>query len=156
MDATLRDTAEIVVFPPAIFLIALAVGIGLDSWWPAAALPRGLQYGLGTALIGAGLIVAAFAWHSINQAATSFDTGRPATKLVTTGPFRYSRNPMYLAMLSLFAGIGVAVDNLWILGLTPALFAIVHYGVIRPEEHCLEARFGAAYRDYAATVGRWL
>ena len=156
MRDTLRDMGEIVVFPPAIFMISLAVGLGFDSWWPAAVLPNGLQYGLGAALIGASLILSAFVFRSFHQAATGFDTGRATTKLITTGPFRFSRNPMYLAMLAMFAGIAVALDSLWVLGLTLPLFAVVHYGVVRPKERCLEASFGAAWRDYAASVGRWL
>ena len=153
---TLRDMGEIVVFPPAIFMISLAVGLGFDSWWPAAVLPNGLQYGLGAGLIGASLILAAFVFRSFHQSATSFDTGLPDTKLITTGPYRFSRNPLYLAMLAMFAGIAMAVNSLWVLGLTLPLFAIVHYGVVRAEERCLEASFGAVWRDYAASVGRWM
>ena len=156
MRDTWRDMGEIVVFPPAIFMISLAVGLGFDSWWPAAVLPSGLQYGLGIALIGASLILAASVFHSFHRVPNSFDTGRPARQLISTGPFRYSRNPMYLAMLAMFAGIGVAVDSLWVLGLTLPLFAIFHYGVVRAEEYRLEASFGAVWRDYAASVGRWL
>ncbi len=156
MRDTMRETGEIVVFPPAIFMISLAVGIGFDSWWPAAVLPNGLQYGLGAVLIGASLILAALVFQSFHAAAASFEPGRPATKLITTGPFRLSRNPMYLAMLAMFAGIGVAVDSLWVLGLTLPLFVVVHYGVVRAEERSLEASFGSAWRDYAAAVGRWL
>lgn len=90
------------------------------------------------------------------SARTSFDVRKPTTVLITDGPFRFSRNPGYLALSLLYAGIAVIADSLWVLALlAPALF-VMHYGVIAREELYLERKFGSQYLEYKARVRRWL
>ena len=76
--------------------------------------------------------------------------------LVTTGIHGWSRNPIYVGMLLIYAGIGVAARSPWILILVLPLFVILRYGVVAREEAYLERRFGDSYRDYKARVRRWL
>ena len=90
------------------------------------------------------------------RARTSFDVRKPSTSLITTGPFRFSRNPIYLAMTLLQLGIGIAVDGVWILAALVRALVAMHYGVIVREERYLERKFGDAYRGYKTSVRRWL
>ena len=90
-----------------------------------------------------------------NRAGTNVPTYRPTTALVTGGPYRYSRNPLYISLFLAYAGIGIVADNLWILALGVPLFLIMRYGVVAREERYLERKFGQAYRDYKASVRRW-
>ncbi len=81
---------------------------------------------------------------------------QPSTAIITTGPFRYSRNPAYVALTLLCVGLGVLLDNPWILVLLLPAVLLVHFGVVRREERYLERRFGEEYRRYKASVRRWL
>jgi len=80
----------------------------------------------------------------------------PATALVTTGPYRYTRNPMYLGLAFLYAGIALAFGLLWALAALPVVLLVVDRVVIPPEERHLEAQFGDEYRAYKSRVRRWI
>lgn len=77
------------------------------------------------------------------------------TTLVTVGPYRYSRNPMYVGWTVGYLGVAVLADTTWPLALLPVVVGLVHRDV-RREERALAARFGAEYRDYRAAVRRYL
>ncbi len=83
-------------------------------------------------------------------------TGQPTAALVSRGPYRFSRNPIYLSMSLLHAGIAIAADNIWMLGLLPPVMLIINYGVIVREEAYLERAFGDEYRAYKTRARRWL
>jgi protein-S-isoprenylcysteine O-methyltransferase Ste14 len=84
------------------------------------------------------------------------DPGRPTSKLVKTGVFAISRNPLYLASVILFLGIALTLNMLWAVAMLILSITICHYVLIIPEEKYLAAKFGEVYRDYTATVHRWL
>jgi protein-S-isoprenylcysteine O-methyltransferase Ste14 len=77
-------------------------------------------------------------------------------QIVSSGVYRFTRNPMYLGLAAIQLGIGVALGNGWIVALVPAVLAAVHVLAIRPEEAYLERKFGDAYRQYKRSVRRWL
>ncbi len=78
------------------------------------------------------------------------------TRIITTGPYRFSRNPSYVSLTMLYLGIAIAADSVWVLaGLIPTL-VVMHYGVILREEEYLEAKFGQEYLRYKRSVPRWL
>jgi protein-S-isoprenylcysteine O-methyltransferase Ste14 len=83
-------------------------------------------------------------------------SNQPVRALVTTGIHGWSRNPIYVGMFLLYAGIGIAAPSPWVLILALPLVVILRYGVVAREEAYLERRFGDAYRDYKARVRRWL
>jgi protein-S-isoprenylcysteine O-methyltransferase Ste14 len=112
-------------------------------------------------MVGAVLIAIAV-WLSLwgvrvmHRAGTSEKTSLPTTALVTTGPFRYSRNPLYVSLTLAYLGIAVAAQSLWALALLIVVLAVVQRGVIDREERYLERRFGADYLRYKERVRRWI
>ncbi len=90
------------------------------------------------------------------RAGTNIETHRPTETIVTDGPYRYSRNPLYIGLMSLYSGAAVMGDSLWVLGLLAPLLVVMHFGVILREEAYLERKFGDVYRAYRARVRRWL
>lgn len=81
---------------------------------------------------------------------------KPTRAVVTTGPYTFSRNPMYVSMILVYAGIALIVNTIWPLAFLPVALAALHYGVTRREERYLEKLFGDWYRQYRARVRRWL
>jgi len=150
------DTPGVIAFPPLIYLLAIACGWALEQAWATPALPAGWRQGVGAALFAAGIALAVWAFPQFIRHKTHVSVHRPATALITAGPYRHSRNPLYLALALLQAAIGVTAGLGWVLVLLAPALAVVHYGVIRREERYLERRFGQAYRDYQAAVRRWL
>lgn len=150
-----HDVPGVIARPPLIYLGFLIAGFALDFIWPVAVLPAGVQYVAGIGLIVVGVVIFASAIREFRRAGTSFRTHEPDTAIITGGPFRFSRNPIYLGFGLFFAGIAVAADNLWALALLLPVLIVIHYGVIAREERYLEAKFGEAYLGYKASVRRW-
>jgi protein-S-isoprenylcysteine O-methyltransferase Ste14 len=145
--------------PPLLYLACLGLGFSLDRLLP---LPLafaevgliGWTAGGGLILIGVAVVVAGV--RNFSRAATPVPSNQPVRALVTTGIHGRSRNPIYVGMCLLYAGIGIAARSPWVLILALPLFIILRYGVVAREETYLERRFGDAYRDYKARVRRWL
>jgi protein-S-isoprenylcysteine O-methyltransferase Ste14 len=110
----------------------------------------------GGGLILLGVAIAAAGVRNFSRAATPVPTNQPVRALVTTGIHGWSRNPIYVGMFVIYAGIGLAARSPWVLVHTLPLAITVRYGVVAREEAYLERRFGDAYRDYKARVRRWL
>ncbi len=147
------QTFEVVFGIP--FLAAIALQKAVPFSLPRGFLTRAFIIG-GTALIilGAALVILArreFARHS-----QPTDPGRPTSKVITTGVFSFSRNPLYLGGLCILAGIALAANLPWVLVLLLPSLVACHYILIAPEEKHLAAKFGDEYRTYAASVHRWL
>jgi protein-S-isoprenylcysteine O-methyltransferase Ste14 len=154
------DTAGIPFPPPLAFLSGLAVGFGLQHFIPLPLLridsgAEALAW-TGTALILLGAALAASAFIFFHQARTSPFPERPSTSLIERGPFKVTRNPLYISMSLIHAGISLFANALWpLLFLAPAIFAIRRF-VIAREERYLLLRFGANYESYCGRVRRWL
>jgi protein-S-isoprenylcysteine O-methyltransferase Ste14 len=142
--------------PPLVFLAAILAGLGLERAWPLAFLPSGLPAELGAPL--ALLAGALFAWslRSFRRAGTSVRGSQPTRTLVRSGPYRFTRNPIYLAFSLLQLGIAVWVDGAWLLVTLAGALALVACVVVPREERYLAARFAAEYGAYRARVPRWL
>ena len=136
-------------------LVAIALQLTVPISFPIERLTPLFLLG-GAALIIAGVIVVILARRELAQYKQPTDPGLPTSKLVTTGVFSLSRNPLYLGGVSFLAGIALLLNLPWVLLLLlPALVAC-HYLLIVPEERYLTAKFGERYRVYAASVRRWL
>jgi protein-S-isoprenylcysteine O-methyltransferase Ste14 len=156
MSESGQDDAGIKVRPPFIYLAFLLAGFGINYAWPAALFPESLRYGIGGLLIGLGLILAASAFAQFRRAKTPFRLNRPTTAIVTSGPFRYTRNPLYLALTLVYAGIACIGNSGWSLILLVPVLLIIRYAVIAREERYLERKFGDEYLRYKASVRRWV
>lgn len=155
-----RDAAAVRVFPPAVPLLAILLGIGLERLVPlrvGSALPAPARYWLGGAIaLGAIAVLGAWSVVLMRRSGQSENPWSPTIRIVDRGPFRVSRNPMYLQMLLVCVGVAVALGNVWILLLTPLAGWVLQRLAIRPEEAYLERKFGEEYRAYQRRVRRWL
>jgi len=121
------------------------------------ALPgRDTRLAVGLALVVVALALFTAAYRAFRAAGTNVETNKPSTAVVTGGPYRLSRNPIYVSMAALLAGIGIAVGSIWVTAMVVPFAAIVPFGVIAREERYLEVKFGDEYRRYRARVRRWM
>ncbi len=151
------DAANLgLVRPPLVYLTSTALGLAIHYAWPVRFVPPSLSPPVGAmlALLGVGLFVAAV--RTLRAAGTPVPGNQPTTVIVRTGPYRFSRNPIYLAFSLFQLGLAVWVNSVGLLiTLVPAvgLMALV---VIPREERYLEARFPSEYSSFRAAVRRWL
>ena len=155
-----RDAAAVRIFPPAIPLLTVVAGVGLNRLWPidpGFEFPAPERYWIG-GLIVAGAVLG-LGWQAVVQlrrTGQSENPWKPTTEIVRRGPFRFTRNPMYLQMVLVCIGIAIALMNLWILILTPVCAGLLQKCAIVPEERYLERKFGETYLAYKRNVRRWL
>lgn len=151
------DAANLgLVRPPFVYLGSIALGLVIHAAWPARFLPPpvGTPAGFILILVAVGLFVSAV--HSFRTAGTPVPGDQPTTAIVRAGPYRFSRNPIYLAFSLFHLGLAVWVNSLGlVMTLVPAV-ALMALVVIPREERYLEARFPSEYSSYRATVRRWL
>ncbi len=151
-----RDAPGVIAPPPIIYALALLLGFALEAVLPSPELGGALRIPLGAVLLALGLGLAAAFFSAFRHAGTPVDVRRATTTLVTSGPYRLSRNPGYLSLALLYAAIAILADAPWALAaLAPALI-VVDRGVIAREERYLERKFGEQYLRYKATTRRWL
>ena len=150
------DNPGVAVFPPLLFLVALIVMLVLRYFWPLAIGGRPLTVVLGIVL--AALAVAIIVWgrSTMLRGGTNVNPTLPTTTIITSGPFGFTRNPLYLGLMGLLLGIGLLFDTWWAVVALIASFPILHYGVVLREEAYLERKFGESYRAYKASVRRYL
>lgn len=145
------------ILPPAPYAAALVAGWWLDRRVQALPLDWGVTTRpLGWLLVGVGVVL--FAWTLVTFARhrTTVNPYKAASALCTDGPFRFSRNPIYLGDWFILGGVALLLETAWPLVFAPLVWALLRYGVIRHEEAHLEARFGDDYRAYKSRVRRWL
>ncbi|MCZ6590803.1 MAG: isoprenylcysteine carboxylmethyltransferase family protein [Alphaproteobacteria bacterium] len=142
--------------PPIIYAVCFLAGLGLDGLWPVPLLPVAVQYSVGVAFMVAGLALFVWALREFTRAQTAVTHHRPTTGIVTTGPFGFSRNPIYVAMTAVYLGAASAVDGVLVLVLVLPAIVAIHTLVIPKEETFLEKTFGDDYRRYKSTVRRWI
>lgn len=158
MSAEPKDGASVRFPPPFVPLIALGLGLLVHAFvWPWP-LPVGgaLRWGLGGLLVALGVALMAAAIGLFQRTGQDPKPWKATPEIITTGIYRHTRNPMYLGMGLLQAGIGVALANAWVVVLVPVTCAVIARTAIRHEEAYLERKFGAPYTDYKRSVRRWL
>lgn len=143
-------------FPPGLFAGFLVVSLALHRLMPFTVLPRGLSIAVGRALAVLGLALGATSIRTMRSAHQPVDPRHPTTQLVTNGPYRYSRNPIYVGMTLLYSGISIFAGAVWPLLMLPSVLYVLKKGMIEGEERYLEHRFGDSYMEYKARVRRWL
>ena len=153
---TERDIPGVIAPPPLIFLAGLLIGFGLDYLFPYPLLPNTVQYWVGGVLIVVSILLVLPAFREFRRAGTAVNPRKSTTAVITGGTFRFTRNPLYVALAMLIAGVAVAADSVFVLAMLYPVLLVIRYGVIAREERYLEAKFGQAYMDYQARVRRWL
>jgi len=152
----LPDRPGVVALPPLIYLAALILGVALQQFVPIPLpVPTAARWIAGVAGL-AGAIFMATARFTFVRAGTNVNPMKPAISLVANGPFRFSRNPMYVGMATAFTGLALATRIGWLLVLMIPVLALMHWGVILREERYLGAKFGAEYEAYRGRVRRYL
>ena len=145
-----------VVRPPLVYLSSVVAGTVLDVVWPLPFLPRALALPVGSSLVVIAMALFSYSVRQLRTAGTPVPGNRPTTVIVRTGPYRFGRNPIYLAFSLLHLGIAIWVDSLWLIASLVAAVGLMALVVIPREERYLERRFGAEYLDYKASARRWL
>jgi protein-S-isoprenylcysteine O-methyltransferase Ste14 len=155
-----NDAAAVRVFPPAVPALTVLIGVGLNRVWPidlGFALPVPQRYWIGGAIVVAAVLGLGL-WSVVlfRRSGQSENPWKPTPQIVERGPFRLTRNPMYLQMVLVCVGVAVILMNWWILVLTPVGAWSLQRLAILPEEAYLERKFGDAYLGYKRRVRRWL
>ncbi len=149
------DIAHVIAPPPLIYLVPLAGALLLNRWAPLPGLPAPWRWVVGALFLVLGGMLGT-AISAFRRARTKPQPWLPTTALVVDGPYRFTRNPMYLGFTLIYSGIAVLANSTWPFVLLPAVLVVMQLFVIRREERYLERKFGDAYRAYCARVRRWL
>ena len=157
--ANSKDIPGVIAPPPLIAAGTLLLGLALDWLLPSAVLagllPVSARVVIGLVLIVGGGALSFIGSRTFTQAGTNVPPWEPALKLVTTGPYQWLRNPMYVGGIGLLAGIAILIASDWLLVLLVPAGLLLHYGVVLREERYLARKFGESYRQYKATVPRY-
>lgn len=158
MNTQKKDRANIIAPPPLLFFMCLSAGAVLSSLFPETTMAGSWAFRLipGFILLSLAGFIAFFAFRRFKIHETPFDPYKKTVQLIQDGPFRFSRNPLYLALMLLFAGFTFLVASVWMVLLMAVFFMLLVYGVIRPEERYLKEKFGEDYLRYKKSVRRWL
>jgi protein-S-isoprenylcysteine O-methyltransferase Ste14 len=155
-----RPTSPGVWFPPpSLFVAGFLLALALDRWVFSIRLGGASRPTLvvaGWLLTAAGISVMLWAMLTFTFARTAILPSRPASTIVATGPFRYSRNPMYMGLSSIYIGLSLLMGRAWPIMLLPLVLLSLYALVIQREEHYLDAAFGEEYAAYRSRVRRWL
>lgn len=156
------STAGVLARPILMFPVALLIGLSLDHVvllpfpFPRESTAHWITAALAGAMLFAGILTFVAGARAFAQASTPLPTNRPTSSLVTTGIYRWSRNPIYVALLFIYVSVGLLVRSSWIMLWIIPLWLIVRYGVVSVEELYLQTRFGEDYVSYKRQVRRWL
>lgn len=157
-DTENSDGAAVQFPPPFVPVIALVLGIIMQLWiFPLKLSLEGVpRYGVAGLLFGSGLLLMAAAFGNFRRTGQDPKPWATTPEIIAMGIYQFTRNPMYVSMGLLQAGVGFALSNGWLLLLVPVTWAVIYFIAIRHEESYLEGKFGSVYTDYKASVRRWL
>ncbi|MFQ6678621.1 MAG: methyltransferase family protein [Fidelibacterota bacterium] len=142
--------------PPLIFLFWIIAGYGVQQVWPMEIENNSFSHLVGWSLVIVGIITILTIRRAFTRAGTSIEPWDSTSKIITTGFYAYSRNPIYISFCIVSLGIGVLLNSVWvIISFMPSL-SIIYFMAIKKEEAYLEAKFGAEYIEYKNKVRRWL
>jgi protein-S-isoprenylcysteine O-methyltransferase Ste14 len=154
-----HDTAGVIAPPPLIALAAVLVGVALDWLLPAyvltVLLSLEVRIVIGVLLVAAATALAVSGSRSFVRSGTNVNPFKPSSALVTTGIYSHLRNPMYVGLAFMVAGIGIALGSDWTLVMLVAAALTIHFGVVKREERYLSAKFGEPYLRYMVSVPRY-
>jgi protein-S-isoprenylcysteine O-methyltransferase Ste14 len=151
-----HDNPGVIAPPPLVYLAGMVLGFGIEMLAPIrlSGSPAFLLVGWGLLALAMGL--SAWGYATMRRAGTNIDPREPATTVVQSGPYRFSRNPLYLSLTLFQAGLGFLLRDPWMWVSLVFVLAIIRQGVVAREERYLEAKFGFEYLQYKSRVRRWL
>jgi protein-S-isoprenylcysteine O-methyltransferase Ste14 len=155
-DAIIASVANPVVRPPLVVLASLLSGAVLTVAWPLSFVPHVVRLPVGCLLVAMAAALFSYSIKQFRMAGTPVPGNKPTTAIVRAGPYRFSRNPIYLAFFALHLGLAIWANSLWLMATLSAIVAIIAVVVVPREERYLTGRFGAEYLEYKASVRRWL
>ena len=157
-SSTTERGADVRFPPPLVFLAAVLLGVVVQAAVTPLSLSvdRGIRLGAGFLFIACGLGLGVAAHVHFGRTGQHPAPWRPSPELIVAGPYRWTRNPMYVGMSLVQLGIGLAANNLWISILTLPALLIVHRIAVLPEERYLASRFGEPYAAFCARVRRYV
>lgn len=141
--------------PPLVLLAAIILGVVLNWIWPLSFIPRALEFA-GPMIVFAAVLLFVLSLREFRAAGTSVRGTQRTTAIVRTGPYRFTRNPIYLAFVLFLLGLTFWLNNLWMLAGLAGFAGVISIMVIPREERFLERNFQAPYSEYKADVRRWL
>ncbi len=147
--------AGIIAPPPIIYALAFLIGIGLH-WRVPLSLFSPIDTVVGGPVLGAGVLLMVWAFSAMRRARTPVSPYRPSSAVVVDGPYRWSRNPIYLGLTLIYTGVALLAGSAWPLVLLPLVLVVMTRGVIHREERYLARVFGETYTKYQQQVRRWL
>jgi protein-S-isoprenylcysteine O-methyltransferase Ste14 len=151
------DSPDIVVLPPVLVGGTLLLGLALHYlMWPTTLMPILLARAAGVSVFIASGLLAHTAHRAMQRVGTNILPTQPTLALALDGPYRFTRNPLYIAAIGVAFGVSLWVDGVFPLVLLVPMTAILHWGIVLPEEQYLLKKFGPEYEAYRATVRRWL
>ena len=156
MSAVSSDNPGVKFPPPLFFVLGFLAGYFVHRFHPVSILPPGTWRLPGIILVVAGVALIADFVTRFRRAGTTIRPDQASTSLVTTGAFRFTRNPAYLGWVVIYLGASLWLNSLWPLLILPLVIISVQGFVIRREEWFLEQKFGDEYRAYKQRVRRWL
>lgn len=151
-----RDSAGAVFPPPLIFVVGFAVAYLIHRRFPLPFPDSSLLNFIGGLFVGFAITLMIVAASELSSSSTTMLPYRPTTAIVETGPYRHTRNPIYVADTLAYIGLSLVTDLIWPLILLPIVLIIVDRGVIAREERYLSRKFGAEYDSYRSRVRRWI
>ena len=151
-----NDNPEVITFPTAIFGTFFIIGIITDQALYHSLVFDGFRHQFGWIMILIGLVLYGWASKQFFKATTHIRVRKPAVTIVTKGPYKFSRNPMYIAATMVYAGLSLTFGKLITLVFLIPCLVVLHYGVIVREEEYLKGKFGEKYLKYQSKVRRWI
>ena len=156
IEATAADSPGVIARPPFLYLGAFLVALVVHWFAPLPIVATAAARVVGVLLVVVAFAAARWGRRTMLAAGTNINPTKPATTIVTSGPFRFSRNPLYLRLTLLYIGLTLVANTWWGIVLLAPLHAAMHFGVVLREERYLERKFGDSYRAYRSRVRRYM
>ena len=150
------DNAGVAFRPPVLLAVIIALAFVARWAFPLSFLPPRLSATAGPIIVAASFVLFFASVYTMRRGGGSVPTGEPTDAIVRQGPYRFSRNPIYLSMLFLQMGLGVWTNSAGFFALACAFLVLLTWGVISREERYLERKFGSGYMSYKSRIRRWL
>jgi len=160
LESNMTDAASVRFPPPVAAIVAILIGVLLGRFlplFPDIPIPSPARYWIGAAIIALAIaVLGAWPIRLFNQTKQDVTPWSSTPEIIVAGPYRFTRNPMYLMMLLICLGVAILLANYWLVLLTPALAVVLYVIAIRHEEAYLADKFGDSYARYQQRVRRWI